>query len=155
MPFEMVLGENNTAFATDSLNVVAFDTTSGQTKWTYSVPDPNNDTVDIVASTAESGLVTKLTDFSIFPNPPETIVRLDSSGTPTTDTWTSSAAANFGASELRNLKFFGSDVFFATKPTSTPLALFGSGSPIDWPMMRAVNTLQFRTTMRLGRITFR
>jgi len=48
----MVLGENNTAFATDSLNVVAFDTTSGQSKWTYTVPDQNNDIVDIVASTA-------------------------------------------------------------------------------------------------------
>lgn len=80
----LVLGENNTAYATDTVDVLAFNIISGQVIWTYQVPDPNNDVADIVSSSAGGGLVAKYADWSL-PNHPETIVRLDPSGQPTYD----------------------------------------------------------------------
>ena len=126
VPGTTVLGENGTAFATDGSSVVSFAASSGSINWVTQVASSG---ASIIASTAASGLVIKTSD----QNNLNTIIRLDSTGTPTADTWTASAAANFGSSGLANIKFLGSDAFFATKPAGAPLALFASGSPIGWP----------------------
>jgi outer membrane protein assembly factor BamB len=52
--FEIVLGENNLAYVTDTTNLIAFDYSSGQTFWSYSAP--NGHTVDIVAASSGGGV---------------------------------------------------------------------------------------------------
>lgn len=80
----MVLGEDGTAFATDTMQIVAFKVDSGQALWTYQAAPPN--TVSLIASTAGGGVVAKTTDLSGV----DTIIRLDSTGMATTDPWTGS-----------------------------------------------------------------
>ncbi len=82
----MVLGDNGVAYLTDSVLIQAFDINSGQILWTWQAPDPNNDVVNIIASSAGGGLVAKFTDLST-PSRLETVVRLDSTGQPTLDAW--------------------------------------------------------------------
>jgi outer membrane protein assembly factor BamB len=78
---DLVLGEDGVAFATDFSKIVAFNLTSGQVLWTYQAPAT---TVSLIASSAGNGLVAKLTDYQ---SGIETVVRFDSTGQPTFDTW--------------------------------------------------------------------
>lgn len=55
-PLEMVLGENNVAFATDGVNLVSFDFTTGQTLWSYQAPSLQH-TIHISAAISGGGLV--------------------------------------------------------------------------------------------------
>lgn len=82
---DMVLGENNTVFATDGLNIAAF-TIDGPVQWTWSAP--SGSTASIVAAASGGGLVAK----SSAPDPAnhgmndiDTIVRFDSSGNGVSD----------------------------------------------------------------------
>ncbi len=76
-----MLGDNNVAFATDqnNLQIVAVDTSSGQTQWTYQVPDTDNDYVQIIAASSGGGVAAKVTDFNVGS---DTIINLDSTGSP-------------------------------------------------------------------------
>jgi hypothetical protein len=85
-PFGMVLGENGNGFATDGAKVVSFDLTSGQVQWSYTSPS-----LSIIASTAGNGLVAKTTD----QNGIDTVLRFDSTGAVTPDTWTASGLDYF------------------------------------------------------------
>ncbi len=77
--FQMVLGENNVAYASDLSNMIAFDLTSGQTFWSYATPNR----ATIIESLAGLGLAVKTTNT----NRADTIVRLDSTGTAIADLW--------------------------------------------------------------------
>jgi Glucodextranase, domain B/IPT/TIG domain len=65
----LVLGDNNTAFATDGNNVVAFDATSLQQKWSYS---GTPGAISFVAATSGGGVT--INDSS------QGVIQLDSSG---------------------------------------------------------------------------
>lgn len=86
---QMVLGENGVAFALGGnpaltgTDILSFDMNSGQILWTYEEPSGDN-TVSIVAATSGNGLVAK--EFNL--DNTETVVRFDSTGSPTRDTWT-------------------------------------------------------------------
>ncbi|MBZ5672521.1 MAG: hypothetical protein LAO04_22705 [Acidobacteriia bacterium] len=80
--FEMVLGENGTAFANNGA-ITAFDLSSMTSLWTYQAPAGSN-SMKIIASTAGGGLVAKFSDqYGVQ----ETVVRIDSNGQPSTDSW--------------------------------------------------------------------
>jgi hypothetical protein len=78
----MVLGENGNGFATEGAKIVSFDLTSGQVQWSYSGPS-----LSIIASAAGNSLIAKTTDQNAI----DTVLRFDSSGTATPDTWTGSS----------------------------------------------------------------
>ncbi len=80
--YEMVLGDNGTAFVNGGGTVTAFDLTSMAPLWTYQAPTGNG--MSIITSSAGGGLVAKTTDGSNY----DTVIRLDPTGTPTTDNWT-------------------------------------------------------------------
>ncbi|HWZ96562.1 MAG TPA: IPT/TIG domain-containing protein [Candidatus Dormibacteraeota bacterium] len=123
---QLVLGENSTAFATDGSSVASFNPSSGSTNWTYAAPSQNF--FSLIAASAQSGLVGKLTDQNGF----NSVIRFDQSGVSANDTWTANAAANLNVPGLINVRFLSSDAFLATKSNSNSIALFSSGSEIDW-----------------------
>lgn len=96
---QIVIGENGVAFATDRLssnsdgslapgNIASFDINSGQVKWTYQAPSQN--VLSLVASSAGGGLVAKATnyqDISADLTGTDTVLRFDSTGTPTSVAW--------------------------------------------------------------------
>jgi hypothetical protein len=55
----MVLGDNNVAFLTDGQDLVSFDLQTGTIKWTF---QDNNDSIQLVAATNDSGVTVKITD---------------------------------------------------------------------------------------------
>jgi len=77
----MVLGENNTAFATDGKNIAAFR--GGSTAWTYAAGMGN--TASLIVSAQGGELTAKTTSSGI-----DTVRRFDPSGALTTDSWTAS-----------------------------------------------------------------
>jgi hypothetical protein len=79
--YQMVLGENGTAFATDGATVVSFDINSAQINWIYA--SPSQTTVSIIASASGNSLVAKTT----AQNGTDTVVRLDALGQPSSDAW--------------------------------------------------------------------
>jgi hypothetical protein len=92
---DMVLGDNGTVFATDNSGSVAsepvlfaFDETSGAIEWTYQQPV---DQLALVAASSGGGVVAKSTTNGI-----DTVLRFDSSGNVTPDTWTAPDIINFG-----------------------------------------------------------
>ncbi len=85
-PYQLVLGENGVAFATDGSNlslasynqlpsVVSFNVNSGQVLWSYHAPAQTS--VSIIASADGGGLITKITD----QNSLDTMTTFDPSGT--------------------------------------------------------------------------
>jgi IPT/TIG domain-containing protein len=111
----LVLGDTSgTIFATDnSLSIVnapllvAFDETSGQVEWTYQqtspIVNPFTDGLTLIASTAGGGVVAKSTSNGI-----DTVLRFDSSGNVTADTWTASGITNFGGDFWQGFSSSGS-----------------------------------------------
>jgi hypothetical protein len=120
----LVLGENGTAFATDTMQIVAFNADSGQALWTYEAAPPN--TISLIASTADGGVVAKTTDLSGV----DTIIRLDSTGTATTDPWTGSS-----------LNYWGGDIWPGVPSSGGPATGYAAGmvqtSSASWATLGA------------------
>lgn len=110
---EMVLGEDGRAFGNDGHKLFAFDPSSGDVAWSYDAPSGNS--ASIVASTAENGLVAKLTNSSNV----DTVIRFDAEGTPTSDSWTGG-----------NLDYFIGDTFLGLTGASGPAVAY-SAQPVD------------------------
>lgn len=125
--FQIVFGENTTAFASDGFSAVAFNSVSGRVSWTYQAQAQG--TLSIITSTDGGGLVVKFSDQSGS----DTVIRFDSSGNPTPDTWTVTSASNMGAPALTNVGFFASDAFLATTVGSGQPLLAQSDGTIDYP----------------------
>ena len=126
----MVLGENNVAYITDTVTIQAFDVNSGQPLWTYQAPDPNNDGVSFVASSAGGGLVINLFSGS---SGHDTVVRFDSSGVPVANTWSGS-----------NLDYWAGNLWL---DTSAGAATGYSAAPVEfstsiWPSAAMFGTNQ-------------
>jgi hypothetical protein len=91
-----VVGDNDTAFAVFAPGspqeplIFAFDVNSGAIKWTY---QQAADSITLIAATDGGGVVAKSTSSG-----GDTILRFDSNGVITTDTWTASNIGNFGGS---------------------------------------------------------
>jgi hypothetical protein len=98
LPNQLVLGDNNTAFAAsvnESSNPVqpllfAFDVNSGGVKWTYQA---SVDQLTPLAAADGGGFVAKSTTNGV-----DTVLRFDASGNVTPDTWAASGVGNFGGS---------------------------------------------------------
>ena len=75
----MVVGEHNTAFATNGDRLIALDVNSGIPKWFQQ--SPSGEMIALVAATADGGVTVKETD----QNGNENVVSFDSTGTPTQD----------------------------------------------------------------------
>lgn len=80
----LVLGENGTAFVCYGTNITSLDLNVGSANWNY--PAVAQTTLSIIASAAANGLVAK----STAQNGIDTVLRFDSSGAVTVDTWTAS-----------------------------------------------------------------
>src|SRR5205814_1326704 len=79
----LVLGDNNTAFASNGREVIAFDVNSGTSRWAW---QPQQfDPVPLVAASTGGGVVAKDITYDSNNNPTEHIVSLDASGNPTYD----------------------------------------------------------------------
>jgi hypothetical protein len=76
---DMVLGDNGTAFGTDTDSLTSFDMSSGHENWTYQAPR----FAAIIASATNGGLIGRITNSNLD----DVVMRFDLSGTPTTDTW--------------------------------------------------------------------
>jgi hypothetical protein len=89
----LVLGENGFAFATDGTNsntgpqVVSFNVASGAVNWSYQTVASN--TLSIIAAAHGNGVTAKLTQ-----NGADTVVRLDSNGNPSYDSWASGTVSS-------------------------------------------------------------
>ena len=115
----IVLGENGVAFASDSQTLLAFNVSTLTPLWTYSAPQGT--ALSIVTSTDTGGVITKATNSS---TDLDTVIRLDSNGTPTQDTWTAS-----------KLDYWAGDLWLgssggAVTGYSAPLVQFSSSA---WP----------------------
>jgi len=86
----LVLGDNDTGFFTDTNDVVAFNVNTGKPLWAWTTTTPP---VNIVTSTAGGGLIATTSDQSGDHN--ATVIRFDSAGNPTTDTWTPGSTLGF------------------------------------------------------------
>ena len=128
-PLTLILGDNNRAFGTDSVDLVSFDTNSGTQLWTWTAP--SNNILSLVAATDGGGVVVN-EQSGTGNGSPQSVIRFDASGKPTSDTWTSAAASSSGASSLTNLSYIASDAFAATPTGSTATAMFSSGIAMDW-----------------------
>ncbi len=113
---QLVLGENGVAFATENARqkALSFNVNSGQVLWTYQAPAQS--IFSIIASASGNGLVAKLTD----QNGTDQVIRFNSNGTATNDTWTARGVQYFGNSVWLGL----AAAFFA--------APFEWGNP-EWP----------------------
>ncbi len=117
----MVLGENQTVFATDGGNVVSFDL-SGALRWSWSDPDVYGQGVTLIAATSGGGLVAKNTD----QNGADTVLRFDANGTPTADQWTAAAC--------QAVDFAAGDAFVGLLAASGQTSMIASGIPADWAL---------------------
>jgi hypothetical protein len=98
-PSQMVLGENGTAFASTGGSsgvpgIVSFDMNSGTVNWTYNAPTGYEPY--IIASASGNGLAAQLLNISTGIG---TVTRFDSSGRPTSDSWSAVEIRNFGGSQ--------------------------------------------------------
>lgn len=94
---ELVVGENGTAFAVGypnllQMKIVSFDMNAGSVNWTYTAPQGY--TLSMIVSTSGNGLVAKQTTGTGV----DTLLRFDSSGNLTTDTWSAVNVENYGGS---------------------------------------------------------
>ena len=64
---------------------------------------------------------------------PQSVIRFDASGKPTSDTWTSAAASSSGASSLTNLELaLLLTPSLPLQPARRQTAMFSSGIAMDW-----------------------
>ena len=88
--FDLVLGENNVAFATDGINLASFNFTTGQILWTYQSSSISK-AIRLIASASGNSLATKISDISNTASfGQESVLRFDPSGNVTPDGWTAS-----------------------------------------------------------------
>lgn len=120
----MVLGDQNTLFAASSVKVAAMSL-SGSPKWTWTVPRTALNGLQLIGATAGGGLVVKTNDGTT-----DSILRFDGSGTPTTDTWTATAAANFG-SGLNDSQLVAGDAWMSTISDGSAM-MIASNVSLDW-----------------------
>ena len=111
---QMVLGENQTVFATDGGNIVSFNT-SGALGWSWSNPDVYGQ-VNLIAATYDGGLVAKNTDQGA-----DTVVRFDVNGTPTDDP---------GIGTFSGLDYFIAGSSFVGFPSAGPPTAY-SAAPVE------------------------
>lgn len=125
--FDLVLGENNVAFATDGFSLASFDFTTGQTLWTYQSSSISK-AIRLIASASGNSLATKISDISNTASfGQENVLRFDSSGNATPDNWTGSLIDHW----------FGG--MWPATPTATGATSMFSGSSTvvalsSWPM---------------------
>jgi hypothetical protein len=136
-PYQLVLGENGTAFATDSDTLVSFDLNSGLVHWFLAAPA--NTTLSMVASAAGNASVAKTTD----QNGVDTVLRLDSTGAATTDPWTGFS-----------LQYVFGDRW-ASVSSSTSLPQMVSAGAIQWAYSLWSRSDQGKTYMATSPITAR
>jgi len=107
----LVVGENGVAFATDARQkAMSFNTSSGQVLWTYQAPAQS--IVSIVASAAGNGLVAKLTN----QNGTDQVIRFNSNGTATTDTWSTRSLDYWAGNLWLGIPLFGSPTGYSATP---------------------------------------
>jgi hypothetical protein len=95
---DMVLGDQGTYFTTDGNQIVDVNEASGNELWSW---QPESGTVEIIAATTGGGVAIK----NIVGNQ-EDVVRLDSNGNPTYDTWgTTGGPSAYGV--VSNATFVG------------------------------------------------
>jgi hypothetical protein len=139
----LVLGDNHTAFFTDTVDIVAFNVNTGIPLWTWATTTPP---VSFIGASDGQGLVTVVGSESTPSGraDSQTVIRFDASGNRTSDSWTSTAAANAGASGLTNIDHFASDAFSVTGVDSNGNLLrstmISSGQPVTvaataWPRL--------------------
>ena len=113
---DTVLGDQGTYFITDGNQVVCVDEASGNEQWRWR---SNSGTAEIIAATAGGGVAVK----NIVGNQ-EDVVRLDSTGTPTFDTWgTSGGSAGYGV--LSYSTYWANGVWFGVGGDPVPEGVVG------------------------------
>jgi len=102
---DMVLGDQGTYFTTDGTQVINVNEASGNQVWTW---QPSQGSVEIISATAGGGVAVK----NIVGNQ-EDVVRLDSNGNATYDTWgTAGGSAGYGV--LSNSTYFANGLWVGT-----------------------------------------
>jgi hypothetical protein len=145
----IVLGESGVAFATDGTNttngpqIVSFSPISGTVNWTYQVSTQY--TLSLISSVSGGGLVAKTTD----QNGNDTVIRLSSTGTVTTDSWNGGQVAYYVgdlwtgiASNNTFLAYSAPPIEFSSSPWFQPQG-GGQGNKGAIP---ALNVTGFSTT---------
>jgi len=115
-PGSFILGDNDVGFATDRGTVSAFNINTGSPIWSW-----NGNQIYLVAATGGGGLVVTQEIATGLD-----VVRLDSAGNSTSDSWTSSAAANIGDSGLGRIYLVGSNLWTASGSSVPILASFAA-----------------------------
>lgn len=124
---DMVLGDQGTYFTTDGTQVIDVNEASGSQVWSW---QPNQGTVQIMAATAGGGVTVKNIVGS-----QEDVVRIDSTGNPTYDTWgTTGGSAAYGV--LSNSSYFANQLWVGT--TGDPVISGMTGDTLqtantNWP----------------------
>jgi hypothetical protein len=116
---DIVLGDQGTYFTADGTQLVAVNQASGAEQWRWR---PNNgSTVQIIAATAGGGVAVR----NILQNSiQEDVVRLDSTGTPTSDAW-GTAGGSAGYSVLSNSTYITNGLWVGVGGTAVVAELKG------------------------------
>jgi len=102
---DIVLGDQGTYFISDGNQIVNINESSGSELWRW---QPSSGTVQIVAATAGGGIAVRN-----IVGGQEDVVRLDTSGNPTYDTWgTSGGSAGFGV--ISNISYTSNGLWSGT-----------------------------------------
>jgi hypothetical protein len=124
---DMVLGDQGTYFTSDGNQVIDVNEADGNQLWTW---QPSQGTVQIIAATAGGGVAVK----NIVGNQ-EDVVRFDSTGSPTYDTWgTAGGSAGYGV--LSNSAYFANDLWIGTTGDPVISGMIGNLLPVandNWP----------------------
>lgn len=117
---DVVLGDQGTYFTTDSIQIIGVNEASGAQAWTW---QPNAGSVAIISATAGGGVAVLNTIGN-----QQDVVRLDSTGAPTYDTWgTSGGSAAYGV--LSNSTYFANDLWVGTAGDPVISGLTGDPLP--------------------------
>jgi uncharacterized protein YjdB len=105
-PSDMVLGDQGNYFVTDGNQIVDVNESSGAELWSW---QPNSGTAQIITATAGGGIAV----LNVLSSGAEDVVRLDSNGDPTYDSWgTSGGSAGYGV--LSNSTYFANSLWVGT-----------------------------------------
>ena len=115
----LLLGDNDTAFATNRGNVVAFGI-DGTQKWTWQAAQNHN--VELIVSSAGAGVIAKDKD----QNGNVTIVRIDGTGNASYDTWPSTVG------NLTNADYFvAGSSWLGYVPSTGSQSVYSGGQPVN------------------------
>jgi hypothetical protein len=130
----LILGDNNIAFGLTSNNgstsyggaqqtLISFNASTGATNWTWQTPAKQH--ADFVVSLAGGGVAIRLTDDQASGT--DQVLRFDSSGNPTTDTWPSAVGG------VMNVDYsVAGDSWLGNAPSSGFNTLYASAQPLLW-----------------------